>query len=727
MVRRGRQLAEQNAELQETLDRLKATQQELILREKMVTLGQVVAGVAHEVNTPLGAIRSTHDTIVRAAEKLKETLKEAFPSVYEKDGKIKTLFAAIDQASRVMSNATERMNSIIHSLRNFARLDEAEFQVADLHEGLESTLALLQTQMGSGVKVIRNFADLEPLYCSPGQLNQVFMHVLRNALQAIEGEGEIRVRTFRDDSRICVQISKFTHSITSYFTDIKRHIMADRPNIILIMTDQQRFDTIAAWGHDHVITPGLDRLVREGTSFRQAYCPGATCVSSRAAIFTGMYPHTTGVYSFNPWAAHRNWVQDLADSGYHCASIGKMHFSPRDVPGGFHERVIVENPTNKNQASGQADDDWGRFLRLHGLQRPNDRNQTDPQWLQKHQGVPWHLDERFHSDVFIGDSAVAWIRDYQGSHPVFLQIGFTGPHEPWDPLPRHLELYQDRPMPPRIFRDGELDEKPPQHRAHQHMHATTGHESVIDVSDASDAQIARMRRHYSAKITTVDEKLGQVLDALQERGLLNDSLLLFCADHGELLGDHLMAYKWLMCEPIVHVPLIVRDARAGAPGTLGDPQQTDDLVSLMDLGPTILEAAGLPVPDYLEGRSLQPYLEGRSASFHPRQWVFCEDNYQIMMRGCKHKMVYYIGQEEGELYDLETDPHELRNLWSSAAHQALKQELLNRLLGWLAASTYYNAGYRRDRSRNYAMRWPTADDPYLHGRMSKGGPRQVDL
>jgi arylsulfatase A-like enzyme len=232
------------------------------------------------------------------------------------------------------------------------------------------------------------------------------------------------------------------------------------------------------------------------------------------------------VYSFQPWAAHRSWVQDLAEGGYWCVSIGKMHFSPRDARGGFHERVIVENPTNKALASGRADDDWGRFLRIHGLQRPNDRNRTDPEWMRKYQGVPWHLEERFHSDVFIGDSALAWIRDYKGDRPVFLQIGFTGPHEPWDPLPRHLELYRDREMPARIFREGELEEKPPQHRAHQRMHACTEHESVIDLSSASQEDIARMRRHYYAKITTVDEKLGQVLDALEERGFLDDSLLL---------------------------------------------------------------------------------------------------------------------------------------------------------------------------------------------------------
>lgn len=496
----------------------------------------------------------------------------------------------------------------------------------------------------------------------------------------------------------------------------------ERPHIIFIMTDQQRTDTIGAWDCGHMVTPALNRLADEGVSFRQAYCPGATCVSSRAALFTGMYPHNTGVYSFNPWAGHRNWVEDLADAGYWCANIGKMHFTPRDATGGFHERTIVENPTNKTLANGGADDDWGKFLSHHGLERPNGRNSTDPDWKSRHQGVPWHLDERFHSDVFIGDSAVSWIHSHRGERPLFLQVGFTGPHEPWDPLPRHLELYRDRDMPPRVMRPGELDDKPPQHLAHRRMHGSTQHESVIDLEGATDSEIAEMRRHYYAKVTTVDEQVGRVLAALEERGWLDSSILFFLSDHGELLGDHDMAYKWLMYDPIVHVPLIVRDRRPGCAGRSG---RVDDLVSLMDVGPTVLDAAGLAVPGYMEGRSLIGYLEGSAPT--PREFVFCEDNYLVMMRGQRHKLVYYIGQSEGELYDLEADPHELANLWDRPESAPIRTQLLNELLAWLAASTYYNAGYRRDRSRSYSMRWPAPDDAYLHGARSQGGPRQIDV
>jgi arylsulfatase A-like enzyme len=229
-----------------------------------------------------------------------------------------------------------------------------------------------------------------------------------------------------------------------------------------------------------------------------------------------------------------------------------------------------------------------------------------------------------------------------------------------------------------------------------------------------------MKRHYYGNISTVDEKLGEILDALEERGWLENSLLIFCSDHGEMLGDHGLAYKWLMYDPIVHIPLMIR-----TPKSVNNPSETHDLTSLMDLGPTILEAAGVPVPTYLEGRSLMPYLNGEEVN--PRKYVFCEDNYQIMMRSDTHKMVYYIGQEEGELYDLAEDPGELWNLWDKSEYAEVKSKMLVDLLEWMAASNYYNAGYKRQRSKQYGMRWPTEDDAYLHGRKAQPQPRMVDL
>ena len=163
-------------------------------------------------------------------------------------------------------------------------------------------------------------------------------------------------------------------------------------------------------------------------------------------------------------------------------------------------------------------------------------------------------------------------------------------------------------MPKPIVRDGELSEKPPQHEIHKRRiaDALANHESGIDMYSPDVDDIERMRRHYYAKVTTVDEQLGKVMAALEERVYLENSLLVFCSDHGELLGDHTLAYKWLMYDQVTNVPMIICDRRAGS-AAQGESQ---DLMSLMDVGPTLLEAAGIEIPTRLEGRSLEAYLKG---------------------------------------------------------------------------------------------------------------------
>ena len=188
-------------------EELRKTQNQLVIQEKMASLGSLVAGVAHEMNTPIGAINSMHDTLIRAIDKLKETLRTTFPREYRDNRQVQSELSVVAEANRVIATGTERVTDIVRSLRNFARLDEAEFQVADLHEGIKHTLTLMQTQMGEHITVVEDYADLKPVYCSPGQLNQVFMHLLKNATQAIEGKGTIRIETSADQDYAYVKIS----------------------------------------------------------------------------------------------------------------------------------------------------------------------------------------------------------------------------------------------------------------------------------------------------------------------------------------------------------------------------------------------------------------------------------------------------------------------------------------------------------------------------------------
>ncbi len=495
----------------------------------------------------------------------------------------------------------------------------------------------------------------------------------------------------------------------------------ESPNIIFLLTDQQRIDTIAALGNPHMITPHMDKLASKGgVAYSRAFCPGATCAPSRAAIFTGMYPHNTGAYSFDEWGHHRTWVNDLADHGYWCANIGKMHYIPRDVSGGFHERVVVENPTSVMNWGGNGDDAWGHYLAFHNEERPNHRHRSDPDWASKLQGVPWEKEEHLHSDTFTANSAISWARQHKADCPFFLQVGFPGPHEPWDAPERWVNQYLERQemFPSPVENNSE--DKPPQHEATRAFHASCDHESRLDLSNASPEQIKRMQAHYYAKISFVDEQIGRVMEALDARGFLENTIVVLSSDHGEHLGDHGMVYKWLMHESVVRVPLVFweKEPRHLSAGNRGE------LTSLIDLGPTFLDLAGIPVPTRLEGNSLRASLAGQPGP--QRDAVFCEDNYMLMIRTENHKLVHYFGQEAGELYDLASDPSETHNLWDAPDQESVRRDLQLRLFEWLGSSCYLTSGYKQNaQDPNYPLRWPSASGPSLHGDNRK--PRPDDL
>ena len=199
-------LEEQNTVLEENLRLLRETQNQLVMQEKMASLGDLVSGVAHEMNTPLGAAKSMQDTLVRATEKLRQALETAYPDAYGDGRTVQPVLKIMSDANRIVFEGIERASGIIDSLRNFARLDEAEFQIVDLHEGIDSVLTLLENPLGERIIVDKNYGEIQPVYCSPGQLNQVFMHLLKNAIEAIEGSGNITISTCEADDGVCVRI-----------------------------------------------------------------------------------------------------------------------------------------------------------------------------------------------------------------------------------------------------------------------------------------------------------------------------------------------------------------------------------------------------------------------------------------------------------------------------------------------------------------------------------------
>lgn len=474
--------------------------------------------------------------------------------------------------------------------------------------------------------------------------------------------------------------------------------MQQSPNIVLIMTDQQRADSINALDAPWMQTPNLDRLVREGTSFTNCFVTSPVCVSSRASVFQGMYPHTTNVFTnFERWQP--TWVKPLADAGYHCVNIGKMHINPYDAKGGFHQRFMVENkdrPLFLEEHDRAIYDEWDKALRARGLQKPSryTRSQSDPEnYLNALGCFVWEIDDDMHPDNFVGNTAKWWLEERQAASPFFLQIGFPGPHPPYDPTAEHLAAYADADIPFNVVSADELDRQPGMHRNLRQSMVDFNIDSVAWRESPGREDLLRLRRHYAANVSMIDQKVGEIIEVLERRGYLENTILVFCSDHADALGDHGHIQKWTMYDSVTRVPLIF-----WSPGHIKADARCPDLVQLMDISPSILDFAGVETPDNWEARSLAPMLrDGRWPDGQFRQHVYAElgrDHIQsaselvIMRRGDRWKIVVYPGEDSGELYDLATDPGETNNLWRDDAHRERRDRAIREVLEWHALSTF---------------------------------------
>ena len=464
-----------------------------------------------------------------------------------------------------------------------------------------------------------------------------------------------------------------------------------RPNIIFIITDQQRYDTIAALGYPHMDTPNLDRLVNEGVAFTQCHITAASCAPARASLFTGHYPHTTGILkNADEWT--HSWVENLSDSGYTSINIGKMHTWPFTAPCGFHQRYVVENK-DRYLEGRYFFDEWDKALAARGLvkqQRELYRKRAD--YREALGSFLWELPEDMQSDNFVGGLAKWWIESYPQTEPLFLQIGFPGPHPPYDPTPDALADYAEKEIPIDPVERTDLENQPTAYQEMRRHNHEVDHDSVVLDLDPSEEQRLRQRRHYCANVSMIDRQVGEILEALDAGGYLENAIVIFTGDHGDCLTDHGHSQKWTMYEQVIRVPLLVwtKDGR------FGKGRKVDELVSLFDLGPTILEQAGCEVPAHFTARSLSPALrgdtewQGRKCVFaeQPRDGNFTAADYQVMVRTDRWKLVEIFGADgidggrEGLLFDLETDPLEKVNLWAEPECAAIREELRNELLAW---------------------------------------------
>ena len=444
---------------------------------------------------------------------------------------------------------------------------------------------------------------------------------------------------------------------------------SNRPNIILIITDQQRFDSFA-------FTPNLDRMKAEGACCTNVFCAAPSCVPSRFSFFNGLYPHGGNVYTNGHGWTH-SWVESLRGAGYCCVNAGKMHTVPYDADCGFHQRFVVENKDRPRQnIERRLFDEWDKFLLFNGQEKPgrDSYKKNYPSYEEALGAYEWPLEERFHPDVFTGNMALKIIGEYEPEpdRPLFLQIGFPGPHPPYDPPQRYIDMYADAELPLPNVTEEELRCQPPVHDIYRTEMITGNHDAIRWQKRPSRGALQRLRRHYAANMTLIDEKVGQIMDALQEKGLLENSVVMFTSDHGDCTGDHGHIQKWTMYDEILRVPMIIR-----APGRIKPGTKHTALAQQMDAADLLLDYAQIKKPAWdaepldLAGNTGRKYIFAE----HGRDNVWHGADFMVAARSERHKIVLYRGETRGELYDLASDPGEKTNLWDEPEAEKIKIEM----------------------------------------------------
>jgi len=470
----------------------------------------------------------------------------------------------------------------------------------------------------------------------------------------------------------------------------------ERPHIIFIITDQQRFDTIRALGNYHIDTPNIDRLVGEGVTFTDCYITAPSCAPSRASLFTGYYPHTTGILK-NADAWNHSWIEELREGGYRTINIGKMHSYPYHTPLGFEERYVVENK-DRYMEERYYFDEWDKALRARGLvKQQREFYRQRPDYNESLGAFTWDLPADTHPDNFVGDMATHWIRTKpkDGERPLFLEIGFPGPHPPYDPTPEMAEKYLQRDLPLLPVTEAELDGQPAPYKAMRQHNVEVDHDSVVRMLEPSDEQRHRQRAYYMANVEMIDTKIGEILQALEDKEYLENSVIVFTSDHGDCLTDHGHSQKWSMYDTITRIPLIV-----SSPQRFAGDRRVKGLCQQMDIGPALLELADITPNLTMEARSLLPALqsqpwESRAHVFaeHGRDAILQETEFMTMVRSEDWKLVHFVDCPQGQLFDLQNDPDEILNLWDVVAHADKKRELLDVLRDWRISSDVHTAGW----------------------------------
>ena len=467
-------------------------------------------------------------------------------------------------------------------------------------------------------------------------------------------------------------------------------------NALWIMVDQLRWDYLSCYGAKHIDTPNIDWLASRGMTFNKAYVQSPICGPARMSFYTGRYTRSHGAtWNGFPLRVGEPTLGDhLREQGVSCTLVGKTHMTPdkdgmarldidptstvgkRVSEGGF-DVFIRDDGNNNSDCLVRHSEDYDKYLRSHGM----DGDNPWEEWANTAQ-LPdgslcsgWMLENsKYAARVPKEHSETAWLTtrgidfiDAQGSDPWLCHLSYIKPHWPYLAPAPYNDMYSASDLPPVNRSNNELESDHPLMQAWTNMRVSQSF-SRDDVRDIVGPA-------YMGLIKELDDQLGRLFDYLRESGRMEDTMIVFCSDHGDNLGDHWLGEKDLFYDCSARIPLIVYDPRSDADSTRG--MVTDKLVEGIDLLPTFLDAfGGNAIPHILEGRSLEPLLHGIECDWRS----FCVSEYDYSTRDARRVvgvdqmdarlvMIFdgrwkltHVENMRPMLFDLEVDPNELNDL-----------------------------------------------------------------
>ncbi|HEO71397.1 MAG TPA: arylsulfatase [Candidatus Hydrogenedentes bacterium] len=442
-----------------------------------------------------------------------------------------------------------------------------------------------------------------------------------------------------------------------------------KPNILFIMGDQHRGDCIGADGHPVVRTPNMDRIGNEGIRFSRAYTAVPSCTPARSGLLTGLTPWHHGMLGYGrvgeKYPIEKPRV--LRDAGYYTLGIGKMHWCPQRISHGFHKTILDES-SREETIDFRSDYRAWFETEAPGLVY----NATGIGW-NDYRAKPYVLPEHLHPTRWTGDVATRFIESDQEDAPFFLKVSFARPHSPYDPPQRFWDLYEDAPIPPAVVGDW----------ANKRYAPLGGNPDSPWHGDFGPEAVRRARQGYYGNVTFIDEQIGRILEVLEKRNLLDETLIVYTADHGDMTGDHHMWRKTYAYEASARIPMLMRWPEGLVSAARG--QVCTLPVELRDILPTFMDASAAPGAEKLDGDSMLKLARGETDSWRnyidfEHDTCYAPSNHWNGLTDGQWKYIYHAQDGQEQLFNLDDDPSELHDLAGDAAYTKTLQQWRGRLV-----------------------------------------------